>query len=144
VENVQKPKKQARRCHVFCRECILANLLAQREAIKQIAASQAAGRADAAAADAAEELAAAQRSVRDFERTQMGFDDQTVRKELSITASALGEVERPRGSKRKFELDEDELIMIARSERDRAKSAIREERVRLIAPDMRSMHAYRY
>lgn len=129
VNNLKRPKKQDRQCHVFCRECILANLLAQREAIKQMSASQAAGRADAEAADVAEELAAAQRSVRDFERTQMGFDDQNATKSRSVSASASLEVERPRGAKRKFELDEDELIMIARKERDRAKSAIREEQV---------------
>lgn len=124
---VKKPRQQ---CHVFCRECIISNLLAQRDELKRLAASQAVERTEAEAAEAAEEAAAAQRAVRDFELTQMGLTSNTATRRDDRREGTVTGFEQARGTKRKFELDEAELVRIAREERDKAKSAIRDEKVR--------------
>jgi hypothetical protein len=87
-----------------------------------------------------EEAEAKQRAVQDFERIQMGLEAKLGGKTSGqkIVGREDGkilveeEVEgSKRGEKRKFELDEDELLRIARDERNKARKAIDDEKVHL-------------
>lgn len=85
-----------------------------------------------------EEEEARERAVRDFERVSMGL-------EAKVGGSSAGSkivgrnegkiiveedvVGGKRGEKRKFELDEDELLRIAQDERNNARKAIDTEKV---------------
>ncbi|KAF2714757.1 hypothetical protein K504DRAFT_469171 [Pleomassaria siparia CBS 279.74] len=122
---------------LFCRECAMTNLLAQRKEIKRL--EKAAGRRKEDEEDQAarEDEAARLRAIQEFEAVQMGLQVRhgagskvvgrgdgkvTIEKEEEAKA---GET---KGKKRKFEIDEEELKRIAVEERSRAKLAIDEER----------------
>lgn len=64
-----------------------------------------------------------ERAVKDFEEVMMGLE----RKKGSGRAGEEGE--KGRGVKRKFELDEEEMLRNAREERGRARRAIDDEKV---------------
>ncbi|OCK75649.1 hypothetical protein K432DRAFT_429267 [Lepidopterella palustris CBS 459.81] len=118
---------------LFCRECAVNNLLSQRREIKRLEKAaekdRAAEREEAARLD--EE--ARERAVMEFEAVQMGLEAK-----LGAGGRVVGReggkvvVEREegegRGKKRKFEIDEEELLRIAREERGRAKLALSEEK----------------
>lgn len=85
-----------------------------------------------------EEDEARERAVQQFERIQMGLEAK-VGGEGKIIGRDEGKIlveEKVPGSKkrekRKFELDEDELLRIAREERTKARKAIDEEKVRIL------------
>lgn len=158
----------AAQCHIFCRECIIANLLAQKKELKRLEREREAHSVDAADADLREDEAARARAVEDFERVQMGLEARhgaaTPRKDAGI-ASQLdrvpiarriagtedvkvvagedreadhagngedvdtnGNPEPDPHKKRKFELDEDELMRIAAEEHGKARQALSDER----------------
>jgi hypothetical protein len=83
-----------------------------------------------------EEDEARDRAIQEFERVQMGLEVKVGGSEKQIVGRENGKilveedvVGGKRGEKRKFELDEDELLRIAREERTRARKAIDEEKV---------------
>lgn len=119
---------------IFCRECALANILAQKKDIKRVAKQQEKELAEAQEDSLKGEEEAKQRAVREFERVQMGLEAK-IGGGRSIVGRERGkvvveeEVEGgKRGEKRKFELDEEELLRIARDDRTKARKAIDEEK----------------
>ncbi|KAF2187250.1 zinc finger-containing protein [Zopfia rhizophila CBS 207.26] len=122
---------------LFCRECAMNNLLAQRKEIKRSEKVAERRKEEEKDQKAREEEEARERAVQEFEAVQMGLEVKVgvgskvigreggkvvIEKEEDSTATS------PRGKKRKFEIDEEELMRIAREERNRAKLAIDEER----------------
>jgi nitric oxide synthase-interacting protein len=74
--------------------------------------------------------------VREFERVQMGLEAKVGggkkivgREDRKVIVEEEMQVDGKRGEKRKFELDEDELLRIARDERTKARKAIDDEKV---------------
>jgi nitric oxide synthase-interacting protein len=119
---------------IFCRECALSNILAQKKDIKRMEKIKEKEDKEAdEEADRAEEEAK-QRAVQEFEKIQMGLEAK-VGDSKKIIGREDGkilveeEVAGKRGEKRKFELDEDELLRIARDERMKARKAIDDEKV---------------
>ncbi|TAQ88253.1 hypothetical protein B7494_g3423 [Chlorociboria aeruginascens] len=126
---------------IFCRECALSNILSQKKEIKRLEKVKEKEERERDEDRDRDEDEARERAVREFEKVQMGLESKlsagvggriVVREEGKIiveeditTTSAEGI---PRGSKRKFELDEEELLQIAREERTKARKAIDEEK----------------
>jgi nitric oxide synthase-interacting protein len=123
---------------LFCRECALSNILAQKKEIKRLEKTREREGKEAEGDREREEAEAKQRAVQEFERIQMGLEAK-----MGSSASGKNIVGRAdgkivveedvfggkRGQKRKFELDEDELLRIAREERSKARKAIDDEKV---------------
>ncbi|KAI9837717.1 MAG: hypothetical protein M1819_006650 [Sarea resinae] len=123
---------------IFCRECAVSNLLAQRKEIKRLEKEAERKKAEEAEADKVDEEEAARRALDEFERVQMGLEvslgkgkrvvgregGKVVVEEIEEEGNEAGK----RGTKRKFELDEDELLRIAREERGKARKALDEEK----------------
>ncbi|KAF4628061.1 hypothetical protein G7Y89_g10095 [Cudoniella acicularis] len=116
-------------------ECALSNILAQKKEIKRLEKlkEQEEKEADEEANRAEEE--AKQRAVQEFEKIQMGLEAKMGGSSSNKIVGREGgkvlaenEVEGKRGEKRKFELDEDELLRIAREERTKARKAIDDEK----------------
>ncbi|KAK2626024.1 hypothetical protein QTJ16_004286 [Diplocarpon rosae] len=120
---------------IFCKECALSNILSQKKEIKRLEKARGKDEQDAEVDREREDAEAKARAVQDFERIQMGLEMKSGSAEQKI-AGREGEkiivdedVESgKRGEKRKFELDEDELLRIAREERLKARKAIDEEK----------------
>ena len=100
------------------------NLVSQRQQIKQFEREIERKKRDEEEADAVDEEEVKERAVRDFEDVQMGM---SLKREGGKGVVAVEEGKR--GEKRKFELDEEELMRIAREDRDKAKKALMEEKV---------------
>ncbi|KAF2144236.1 uncharacterized protein K452DRAFT_306839 [Aplosporella prunicola CBS 121167] len=124
---------------VFCRECAVSNLLAQRKEIKRLekeAEKRAAEGAEDAVRAAAEEE---RRAVEDFERVQMGLEKKGVKGEIVAREGGKLVVEREelegpkKGAKRKFEFDEDEVLRLAREDRNKARKALKDEKNEALA-----------
>ncbi|KAK2068415.1 hypothetical protein P8C59_003052 [Phyllachora maydis] len=125
LEPAADPVACASHGDVFCRECALRNLLAQRQDIRRAGRARERERAEEEAERRRREAEAQERAVREFEWTQAGLDARLV------TAAAGGEGERrrdsevdgsaQRGAKRKFSLDQEEVARIATEERARAR-----------------------
>ena len=119
---------------VFCRECAVANLLAQRNAIKRAATDAERRKAADEERRKFEDERVRQETIREFEATQMGLDvtPRDMRNEQSakdrVKETDLGAQSAPppspRGSKRKFELDVAELQRVARADRTKAQRAL--------------------
>lgn len=119
------------RGHIFCRECALSNILAQKKEIKR------ADKAREHEAKEAEELRARRdeeaqaRAVKEFELVQLGFDVPSggagASGESAEASGAAGEARQ--GEKRKFALDEDEVLRHAQNDRAKARKAIDDEKV---------------
>lgn len=73
------------------------------------------------------------RAVVEFERVMMGLEGGAKKKKPSGNTKndSLAEKE-DRGVKRKFELDEEEMLKNAKEERAKARKALDEEKVRLL------------
>ncbi|KAI1374678.1 ENOS interacting protein [Hypoxylon crocopeplum] len=130
---------------VFCRECALSNILAQKKDIKRVERLREQEERDAMEHQARFEEEARERAVREFEMTQIGLDSKarsttsnnkssdgdtnTVRRrsesrEKSSTPAATAGISK----KRKFEMDEEELARIAGEDRAKARKAIDDEK----------------
>ncbi len=132
---------------VFCRECVLSNILAQKKEIKRAEKAREHEDREAQEDKARRDAEAQERAVREFELTQAG---------LSIKRGGSASSGRPRaetpatpaarepssedgnngngngaktGEKRKFSLDPDEVSRIAEEERAKARKAIDDEKV---------------
>ncbi|KAF1830907.1 hypothetical protein BDW02DRAFT_601289 [Decorospora gaudefroyi] len=123
---------------LFCRECAMTNLLAQRKEMKRLEKVNERQKLEDEDQKLREEEEARLRAVDDFEAVQMG---------LSVKAGASARVvgrqegkimveeeldtksgHASRGTKRKFEIDEDELKRIAAEEQSKAKRTLDQER----------------
>ena len=122
---------------IFCRECAVNNLLAQRKEIKRLEKETERKKLEEADEESRAEQEARTRAVEEFERVQMGLEVM-VGKGRQVVGRENGKVlveeeeegaEGVRGKKRKFELDEDELLRIARAERGKARKALEDEKV---------------
>src|SRR5579859_4761438 len=117
---------------LFCRECIMENLLVQRQEIKRFEKELERKRREEEEAEVLEDEAVQERAVREFELVQMGLSVSKPGSLENVVARENGKVvivEEKKGEKRKFELDEEELIEIARADREKAKKALTEEKV---------------
>ncbi|KAF2728713.1 hypothetical protein EJ04DRAFT_516422 [Polyplosphaeria fusca] len=118
---------------LFCRECAMTNLLAQRKEIKRLEKAAEQRKEDEQDQAAREDEEARQRAIEDFEAVQMGLEAKVGKGNTVVAREdgkiiVEGEVDGKRGTKRKFEIDEEELKRIASEERSRAKLALSEER----------------
>ncbi|KAI1435733.1 hypothetical protein GGR50DRAFT_654560 [Xylaria sp. CBS 124048] len=139
---------------IFCRECALRNILAQKKEIKRLEKLRGQEDNEARERQAQLDAEAHERAVREFEMTQNGLDVRsrsgaasikptatstptpTPTPTLTVTPqsqdcedSAVPEGTRHSGpGKRKFELDEDEVQRIAADDRAKARKAIDDEK----------------
>ncbi|KAH6664933.1 hypothetical protein B0J14DRAFT_239471 [Halenospora varia] len=121
---------------IFCRECALSNILAQKKEIKRLEKAKKKEEEELEEETSRADEEAKQRAVQEFEKIQMGLEAKMAgsssgRKIVGREGGKIlveAEVEGKRGEKRKFELDEDELLRIARDERTKARKAIDDEK----------------
>ena len=114
---------------VFCRECAVSNLLAQGKEIKRLKKEDERRQKEIEEEELERGAEEKERAIAQFERTMMGLEGGGKKKERS---GASEEVDRNegRGVKRKFELDEDEILKNAKEERMKARKVLDEEKVR--------------
>ncbi|KAH8668332.1 hypothetical protein BX600DRAFT_459732 [Xylariales sp. PMI_506] len=118
---------------IFCRECALSNILAQKKEIKRL---QKVLELEAKEKDEDAErrdAEARERAVREFERVQSGIgsgaaeaNGTAAHKGGNTNATSQAE-EQSRPTKRKFEIDEEELLRIATQDRAKARKALDDE-----------------
>ena len=116
----------------------MSNLLAQRKEIKRLEKESEKQRTEGEAELRRADEEARARAVEEFEKVQIGLEGKvsggTDRKDVRKEGSKVAEEDEsdggPRGRKRRFELDEEELLRIAREERTKAKKTIQDEKVR--------------
>ena len=122
---------------IFCRECAVSNLLAQRKEIKRLEKEAERKKLEEVDEESRADEEAKNRAVEEFERVQMGLEVM-VGKGRKVVGRENGKIlveeegegtEEVRGKKRKFELDEDELLRIAKAERGKARKALEDEKV---------------
>ncbi|KAG8415154.1 hypothetical protein J3458_009028 [Metarhizium acridum] len=115
---------------IFCRECALANLLAQKKELKRAEKARREAQHEALRAKAADDDEDQKRAVLNFELTQAGLTGSNKGGILSNQDNSWDhEAQSSRaGAKRKFTLDEDELIRIAKEDKAKARKAIEDER----------------
>lgn len=89
-----------------------------------------------------------ERSVREFEATMMGLEGSAhaSQKKNNTTASTADDRRdgEGRGTKRKFELDEEQMLQNSKDERAKARKAIDEEKVRALYPQFLPNHPIPY
>lgn len=116
---------------IFCRECALSNILAQKKEIRRAERAREHEAREAAELRARQDEEAQARAVKEFELVQAGFDVPGAGGpgESSEPVQTAGEAKK--GGKRKFSLDEDEVVRHAENDRAKARKAIDDEKVRL-------------
>jgi nitric oxide synthase-interacting protein len=116
---------------LFCRECIMENLLSQRQEIKRYEKELDRKKREEEESEVLEDAQVQERAVREFELVQMGLSLAKPGAVGNVVGRDNGKivVEEKTGEKRKFELDEEELMRIAREDREKAKKALTEEKV---------------
>ncbi|KAF2875350.1 zinc finger-containing protein [Massariosphaeria phaeospora] len=122
---------------LFCRECAMTNLLAQRKEMKRLEKATERRKLDEEDEKDRDNEEAKLRAVQDFEAVQMGLEvkvgagSKVVGRDggkVVVEQDDTTEGGENRGKKRKFEIDEEELKRIALAERSRAKLALDEEK----------------
>lgn len=126
--------------HLFCRECAVSNLLAQKKEIKRLEKERERQRVEEQEAKGRDDEEARERAVKEFEMVQMGLDVKlgangpsrkvVGRKDGNVVVEedTVGKGEEKRGAKRKFEVDEAELVRIAQEEEEKSKKRITDEK----------------
>lgn len=134
--NIARDPVSCRRGDIFCRECALSNILTQKKDIKRAQKARAAAEEEAAKQKAHEDELDRERTIQDFELTQAGLDrknkanvTKTDDEKVDATISDSNSQALVVGTKRKFELDKDELDRIAREDKVKARKALEEEKV---------------
>ena len=141
---------------IFCRECALENLVAQKKELKRAEKARQNAEREAARIRAIEDEEERERAIRDFELTQAGLTttngggtitssnasnhstNKTGKATPTSSSAAAAESANKQqdavvlhaGSKRKFSLDADELDRIAENDKAKARKAIDDEKVR--------------
>ncbi|KAI0432224.1 hypothetical protein F5Y09DRAFT_161528 [Xylaria sp. FL1042] len=138
---------------IFCRECALSNILAQKKEIKRLEKLKEQEDRDAKERQAQLDAEAQERAVREFEMTQNGFDVRSRSTSIAAPASTSTSTSTPKTKpaptptptgreretperdrqgaatgKRKFEMDDDEVQRIAAEDRAKARKAIDDEK----------------
>lgn len=119
---------------LFCRECIIENLVFQKQEIKRFEKEWEKRKREEEENEALQDEEVKERAIREFELIQMGLSVSRPGSLGNVVGRADGKVvieEVKQGEKRKFELNEEELIRIAKDDRERAKKALTEEKVYL-------------
>ncbi|GAA6016201.1 hypothetical protein JCM10207_000430 [Rhodosporidiobolus poonsookiae] len=107
--------------HVACNECIIASLLEQKKDIKRQSILLERMRAESEAEMASARAAARERVLREFESAQSSLGSKTTQGKVSATGAAQDAgSSAPRGTKRTFELDEDEIERLTKEATDEA------------------------
>lgn len=120
---------------IFCRECALSNILAQKQEIKRLEKTREQEEREAAESQARQDAEAQERAVKEFELIQAGFNGSGGRRreapdqDQSTVSGAQDANVVKRGEKRKFSLDEDEVLRNAMDDRAKARKAIQDEKV---------------
>ncbi|MCJ1310246.1 hypothetical protein MMC25_003908 [Agyrium rufum] len=116
--------------HVFCRECVVTALLTQKKEAKRLEREMSKRRKeeeDEANRRVEEEQ---QWAVREFEKVGMGLEGRGISQKDKDVEGAIGAKNEGegRGTKRKFEVDEANLAENVKTERERARKALDDER----------------
>ena len=128
---------------LFCRECAISDLLAQRQEIKRLEKERDEAKKRLAEEEERALEEARTRELHDFELVSMGLEaakkngtqnDELSRKRKAETTEALAafkarEVEVDGKRKKVFELDEKEMAKMAREEQERLKDELKREKV---------------
>ncbi|KAK4458423.1 hypothetical protein QBC42DRAFT_349646 [Cladorrhinum samala] len=129
---------------IFCRECALSNILAQKKEIKRAEKQREQEERDAQEEQARRDAEANERAIKEFELTQAGLSikaggsGKNIGRKPTTEAPPVREGEATEtekqdnnttenGKKRKFSLDGDEVARIAMAERAKARKAIDDE-----------------
>ncbi|KAF4456931.1 nitric oxide synthase-interacting protein [Fusarium austroafricanum] len=133
--NIARDPVSCRRGDIFCRECALSNILTQKKDIKRAQKVRAAAEEEASKQKAHEDEQDRKRAIEDFELTQAGLDRKkkgyvtNTDHETADTASSEPNSQTlVVGTKRKFELNQDELDRIAREDKVKARKALEDEK----------------
>ncbi|BGP17747.1 hypothetical protein JCM10213_005329 [Rhodosporidiobolus nylandii] len=105
--------------HVYCNECILSSLLSQKKDIKRQQALLDRMRAESEAEMAAARAAARERVLKEFETAQSSLGSGRTQGKTAATG-AKDETAGPRGTKRAFELDEEEIDRLTKEATEEA------------------------
>lgn len=126
-------KSSRQQVHLFCRECAVHNLVAQKKELKRQQRDREAQTAEALDASSRENAEIQARTVNDFERLQNGLDvkssrlihgnSESVRK---ANSPDVGSTENRR--KRKFALDVTDINQAADADKDRVRKALQQEK----------------
>jgi nitric oxide synthase-interacting protein len=123
--------------HLFCRECAVSNLLAQSKELKRLKRDAERRQREDEEDRQLDNAEADARALEEFEKVQTGLllrsgGSNSTEK---VIGRANGKIivegdapDAPKGTKRKFELDEAELVRLADADREDAKRRIVEER----------------
>lgn len=128
---------------IFCRECALSNILAQKKEIKRAEKAREQEEREALEEKTRRDAEAQERSIREFELTQAGLSikrgssasngrekTEPSGRDTQAENGKNGQDSGPKaGEKRKFSLDPDEVARIADEERTKARRAIDDEKV---------------
>lgn len=122
---------------LFCRECAISDLLAQRQEIKRVERERAEARRRLAEGSEREREEEKGREVREFEMVSMGLEGgqgqgqgQKKRKAEGGIVDREREVEVGGGKRKKMsELDEKALARVVREEEERVKDELKKEKV---------------
>lgn len=124
---------------LFCRECAINDLLAQRQEIKRLEKDREEAKKRISEDEERMLEEARLKDLRDFELVSMGLDaarssvsggrKRKAEEEEALAAFKAREVEVNGIRKKVFELDEREMVRVAAEERERLKSEIKREKV---------------
>jgi nitric oxide synthase-interacting protein len=118
------------------------NLLSQRQEIKRLEREMEKSKDDEKEQEVREDEAAKERAIKEFELVQMGLNVKSGARGAIVGregGKVVVEEEQDgakKGIKRKFELDEEELLRIAKEERTKYKKEIDDEKVGLLTSRM--------
>lgn len=126
--------------HLFCRECAVSNLLAQSKELKRLRKEAERRQLEDAEEKDLEAAEAQARAVEEFEKVQAGLNARSGGSGASTRHTIVGRengkvvVEQDveggtgKGTKRKFEVDEAELVRLANQDRDKARKLMQDEK----------------
>lgn len=118
---------------LFCRECAINDLLAQRKEIRRLEKEGHLIRRDEEEGQGRLAEEARKRELKEFEMVSMGLEDRN--KKLRDFEEEPESTEHPPKKRRKgFELDEEDMRRIAQEERDKIKNKMEREKVGLVTP----------
>ncbi|KAK9325796.1 hypothetical protein V1517DRAFT_313504 [Lipomyces orientalis] len=114
--------------HIFCRECIVENLIAQRNEIKQMNLEIAQKHVHQLKLQSEEEEKAREREIKEFELLQSGIGGRGMGTATELVSMTEASSTPESGSaKRKLEVDPEELNRISKESKDKIKRVLREE-----------------
>jgi nitric oxide synthase-interacting protein len=110
---------------LFCRECALSNLLAQKKEIARLEKELERKLEEENEKNEIDEAEEQERAIREFELVQMGLEKKRKRE-------GEDEVAENRTTKKKFELDTEEMLKVAKADRLKMRTQMDAEKVRIM------------